>query len=419
MFYKSDIFFGLFPPFIFSMKNLLAYFLFVFIFSSCENSGKLTTYLKSNKEIIVKVGDIDFINTISFLFVIDASGSMQSYRRTLSQNVDLFLKPIFENYSYYNYNFAITTMSPHKSIQSMLRGKPIAVTSEYFSDCGVDVEFSKFFRTVNIGTYLHYSSKDLINQRQHDAFTCMLGKTVENIKGDGGTEPFFSSIDYIVKNADKDFKNHFFGRDKILILLFLSDAWGGDDLGFKIAISNAGSSSRDLSRVGGIYSENMLELLDSVMENRRNIRAYASIAPYSSGQKNSGACVLGAEGVGAEYFQYPFHIYSLIEKTKGLWVSICDPLWGKNLAGIFDNLQSILRAKELYLDEIPDLNTLQVFLNGKLVPRDVQKGWFFNPESLSISVSREFDFLPYISSNKLNFEFKIKYNPINIELLTP
>ena len=408
------------------MNKLFLFLSLLFFLLSCDgNHKKLTSYLQPTREQKFKTRELDFIQNISFLFIIDASGSMDEHQKTLSKNIQLFLEPLFLNYPYYNYTFSVTTTSPLDFINTTNQGQSIFVDKSY--ECG-GILSSQFSYDTNIGSYLYYSSKDLRNNKSED-LVCLLSHNITSIKGASGREPFFDTLSHIIKQSDEGFKDHFFGEDKFLILFFLSDAWGDDDKNYITDLmdgNNAFTASKK-------FSDEQIKQIQSVMGTGDNIRSYAVVHDDKRKDKCS-----SVEGSGepfmktiprkftdivrqkiAEIYNYPYHLYRFLQDTEGLKVSICDKEWGKQLVNVFDNLKHIFPSMILYLDAIPKTETIEVFFNNKKVPEDFKKGWSYNPESLSIRLNANIDYLSYKEefNRDQNDEIIIRYNPINIELL--
>ena len=378
------------------MKQLfIVLFFILFIFSSCENDKKLTAYLKPLTEDHFKIGANRFINDVSFLFIVDTSGSMSEFNTHLSENVKLFLDPIFANFPYFNYNFAITTMTPSSEFK---KNHPLFFNNELIKECGLNP--SLFSHTVNVGSYLSYSIDDL-QKFSYKQLVCIVSQSIKTAQGfDSATESFFQSISYIIDKADKKFKHNFFGKDKFLILFFISDTWEGVDY----------NSIRDQFHAGDKIATDRLNKIQSVMGGSvGNIRSYAVVMD----DRRKDDC---GEGNGGS--DYPFHLYSFIEKTQGLRISICDASWGKQLTDVFDDFRIAFFSRILYLEEVPQRETLEVFFDNKKVPKDTQTGWFFNPEGPSVVLGPQFDFYSYFSGDSLEeAEVIVKYHPVNIEIL--
>ena len=416
------------------MKKICIFLPFALFVSACDNREKLTAYLSSTTEVDLEVKTMDFIDEISFLFIIDNSGSMGVFNEILSENIKTFLRSLFVNYPHYNYNFAITqTLSRdskgliaeknQKSGKKIERVDKPLFFEEYPNKCYLDT--SPFFVNTGIGPYLHHSFKDLQTVEQEDII-CIISYNIQHLKNHGeDVEPLFDSLSYIVEQSKEppylEFRKQFFGQNKLLILFFLSDQWGQYDKMYYDKIQRISSPEekkeeviRKVKKVADSFSAKQLKLLQSVMgESWQNLRTYAVVLD----NRRSDRC--GGEEGGITPDRYPFHLYSLIEKTGGLRLSICDPSWGVQLKNIFDDLKKSLGFLFFYIDEVPKIDTIEVFLNNKKIPRDVKTGWSFDPENLSVNISPDFDYIDYRTGfdKDRNDQLNIKYQPFNIELL--
>ena len=379
------------------MKKLFLLFSFILFLIGCEDSQKITPYFKPKKEFKFNMSVSDLISEINFLFVIDTSGSMSSFNKHLSDNIQLFLNPILTNYPHYNYNFAITTMTPSQKF-NFASQRPLYLNFPFSRTCKVDP--SVISRSSNIGHYLSYSPK-LFRKVSRQQLICSLALNIQSAEGfDGGDESFFQSIQYITEQADSQFKTRFFGKNKFLILFFISDAYEGVD--YDKLKKNQISNSAD------VIANKNFDGLKALMGMGENIRSYAVI--LSEEEKDT--C---GEGSGGDH--YPFHVYSFIERTKGLRLSICDNSWGNQLANVSDDLLESLPTRALYLKDIPRIGTIEVFFNKKRVPKDLDKGWFLDIEKPIINFGPEFDASYYRSDTKSDDEVVVKYQPVNLNIL--
>ena len=384
------------------MKKIL-YILFVLsLFASCNQDNKLTAFLRPFKKITLNFEDLNQFREVSFVFIIDASASMPDRKQILSDNI-VFLEDIFEQYPHYIYNVAFTSMSP---VNFFNKTRPFLSLNQ--KSCGMD--FSKLVVDTNLGSYLRYSFSQNLDMQAKD-FVCLISHNIETINGSGGIEPFFASLSYIVERSDLEFKSRFFGQNNFLILFFLSDAYGINDEDFApfLRVGNPEKGAE-------VFSENYWNFLRTAKGEGKNIRSYA-VVPDSDLDDQCGA----EESTGSAPHKYPFHLYKFIERTGGLRVSLCDPSWGVKLKAVYADLRNSFFSKSIYLKEVPKEGTIEVFFNGKRVPRDRTAGWSFHPEELSISLGNEFNVLLYPGKWGEDGEqeglFEIRYQPVNIELL--
>ena len=387
------------------MKKLWMSMFFILFIFSCDSHDKLTAYLKPVKEIELTMKKDNF-QDISFLFVIDTSVSMNDKQAILSDNIKLFLEPVFANYPYYNYNFSITTTTPSKKFSR--EHKPLFLTNN--TPCNM-FDLSVFVRHArNIGSYLRYTAEDL-KKFSHEQLVCILSHNIASAEGfDEDEESYFQSISYIIERADSRFKSDFFGDDKLLVLFFLSDAHLGVD--FRVRFTKEEEADKHIA-------QERLSLIQSVMGGTtQNIHAYA----VTIDDKRQDTCGEDYNERGSfPKNEFPFHLYRFIEMVDGFRTSICEKFWGQKLTVVFDDLKQFLYPRVFFLNEVPKLDTVEVFLNGQKLPKSIVSGWSFNPENLSINISSDLNFVSDIMDDRgtpiKDPIVTIRYNPVNIEIL--
>lgn len=389
------------------IKHFFIYLFFMFFITSCDNQKKLISYFKPVKEVSFNMKNNEITRDISFLFIIDYSMSMDIVFDKLARNIQLFLDPFFSNYPDYNYNFAITSMMQRPQKQLIFVYKDINCKG---------LTPSLFSHNTNIGPFLRFSLKDLQNKNiNRKSLVCLLSNNISEKKGvdekekKPSNEFSFNSLTFIIENADSNFKSHFFGKDNFLILFFITDSWGENNIEYKNLLF------QKQQRAAEIFSQQPFLLLDSVMGGMNKTFSYGLVQD----NKSEDSCA-SMESTGENPKHYPFHLYRFIEKTGGSIISICDKKWENKLINVFDDLKVVFSSPFLELNEVPKLDTIEVFLNNKKIPKDTKQGWSFNPENLSIYIGPEFNYLAYTANKKDKKEedvFTIKYIPVNIEIL--
>ncbi|MBC6415377.1 MAG: hypothetical protein GDA46_03185 [Bdellovibrionales bacterium] len=398
------------------MKKIIFIISYIMCFNACRDNLKMTPHFKPKKEVIFDMNKNEdfFISHVNFLFVLDISGSMDKFNKSLAENIELVLSPILKKYPYYNYNFAITTTSASSRYISTTTSPSSPYNSDFnslplfFNDGPSNCKASehvKIKKTTKVGSYLNYFYKDKNQSLKSslDRLLCILKENlnlVANLKNDD--ESFFQSVKYILQHSDYGFKNDFFGKSKKTVLFFISDSWSGID--YKEMLQSSGLKKE---KVAEKLANSVLDEINKI-SHLQALKTYAIVYSYEKGDK----CT-SVEDTGATENNYPFHVYKLVEKTKGLVISICDLFWWRNLVEVSWNFLDSLKLFKFYLDEIPQLDTLEIYFNDKKIKKE---DWFFNPENLSIELSSKFDMLSYdVETNQK--KIKVKYNPFNINTL--
>ena len=382
-------------------------FIFCFCFSllACDDNKKIIPYLKKKKEVIVNFQKQNFITNINFLFVIDTSGSMDSFNKDLAEGLNLFLEPILNKYPYYNYHFAFTTMSPKSDYD--LSNQPLHFES-YFEECGYSENMRH--KSSNIGNYLQYSY-GFSKISDINTLLCVLKFNIKNLEGNSGTESYFNSVEYILDHSPQSLQKDFFGKDKILSLFFISDSWQGVDYSFQLN-QKSHASQREIA--AGITDKH-IKNFERFFDIEKNLRTYAVVHSAEA----SDACGKG-EGSGATADNYPFHLYDFLEKTQGVRFSICDKNWGNHLHKVSDNFLSTFSLTELFLDEFPLIESLELYFNDEKIPYDFKEGWFFDLETLSIQIGSQFNWSKYVAITGKELDeshLRILYHPMNLQIL--
>ena len=385
------------------MKKIFGLIFSFFIIAGCDDNKKVIPYLKEKKEVSAFINE-SFVPDFSFLFIIDTSGSVtESEKEFLANNVSLFFQPIFEKYTYINYHIGFTTMSPKDYYEDNL---PLNATE---SKCeGSNIKKS------NIGTYLSYSHSQ--TEFNPDTLNCLLKENIKNIEGGGDTERYFDSIDHILENLDNQFKKDFFGKDKFLTLFFISDHPKGEG-GDYDKRSHGLTDNKDKETIGeeisNEYIDKFKKVFDFSIRNKnieQKLKVYGAIPDDREILDTN--CV---EGRG-----YPYHVYKFIEKTKGHRFSVCDEIWTDNIKKVSDDFLSSIKIQKILLDDIPKIDSLEVYVNEIEIPRDLKEGWFLDPETLSINLGSEFDWSYYLTKTFKNIsetKITIRYYPLNPKIL--
>ena len=388
------------------MKKICFLIISCFILISCDDNKKIIPFLKDKKELTLNFIDKNFITNFTFIFVIDDSSSMNSFNAVLATNLNLFLEPIVKKYPYYNYHFAFTTMSKKSTYSSTV--KPLYFKS-FLDECGYSENIK--LKKSNMGDYAEYSY-NFSKKSDIDRLLCVLNLNIQNIDGpDSGTETYFQSLDYILDTSDATFKKSFFGKDKILNLFFISDSWTGVD--YEKALKS--QSNKTNIQVADDIANKYINKFQKFLDVQKNLRSYAVI----SSAELADTCGR-SEGSGMTPDNYPFHVYKFIEKTNGLRLSICDESWGYELGEVSNSFLNSFKLSEIFLDEFPKIDSIEVYFNDEKIPYDFETGWFFNAEQVAIQIAPKFHWSYYVSITEKEISessFQVRYHPMNMQIL--
>ena len=187
-------------------------------------------------------------------------------------------------------------------------------------------------------------------------------------------------------------------------MIFVSDSKGEliDNAELSIIEDNPYDSIRILKSFGEDQYNKLVEY-----KRDDNMKAYAIVPEiHKNGKATCG------EGVSGEGVSYPAHVVEFAHQTSGKQFSICENTWGDNLNIISNDLRVILQSSYFLLEEVPLADTIQVFFNDYELPNDVNVGWYYNPETISIYIGADFDYYKYANENGEN-NYKILYHPLN------
>ena len=389
------------------MKRIFLLILTFIIITACDDNKKISLVLKPKKELKINFKNQDFINKVSFIFVIDISGSMEKFNNNLADNLNRVLSPILKKYPYYNYHFAFTTMYP----RSILHADRKPFYSKLFLDECSDSKNIKLKQS-NLGNYLEYSY-NYLNELDIDTLLCVLNLNIRFINKEPKKvqeESFFQSIEYILGQSDVNIKKDFFNKDNILNLFFISDSWQG--VGYIKELAKRPQDKKET--VAKDLADKLIKKFKTFFDIETHLRSYAVVHSIETLDE----CTK-AEGSGEEIDHYPFHLYQFIEQTNGLRLSICDDNWGEKLGQISNNFLSSVELPEIFLEDFPQIDTIELYFNQIKIPQDFEKGWFFNPEKLAIEIGPKFNWFYYLSQGAEQMsenKLRILYHPLNLQI---
>ena len=395
--------------------------------SACSYSHKFTSY--TEPQIVSSHESEQLISEIGILFVIDVSGTMSEEKKYLSENISK-LASLFKNNNYSNYNFGITVMRSydrHSAHDDILYTFP---ANFHESICDFNPEtIQGFIQKSEIGSFFRFTSEDIAKYDPANLF-CILSNSIEiglpgnndsvpstGAPGRGGNgssagslqnEHYFLPVEKALERLiphknDMVFQN-FFGKDSYLTVIFISDA-SGDEYIYQLSKEGIDKYMNE-SAVSSRIAERFYSNITSYKLSSKFTRFYGVI-PVSLEIDCGGLASYEATNYP------PYHVLHLIKKTKGKFFPICDTEWGTHVDIISDDLDSFLKKKYFLLERIPKLSTLEVFYGGIKIESDIETGWYYNPENISITInSNIFKDHPKKSKVKLI----IKYHPINSEV---
>ena len=283
---------------------------------------------------------------VDILFIIDDSPSMGAHQLRLAHNSQLFVDAITQN----------QVLDTHYGV----------ITSN------MDPNFCGGRMGHLVGTPSYVSkSKDPTDFRM---------KLVSNLQPGqycSGTERFFDSIMASLNPALIAGQNAgFFRKDAHLALIFITD-------------------THDQSALSGEALYDFLLQLKG--GDARKILVYGALAP------------VGVSSCPRDGFKFSEQITSLIEKTKGIHFSLCDPLYGKKLASVGADISSRIDL-QIPLKTLPADGTIKVMVGAYELPNDSEKGWIFDAYRNEIFISSGVK----IPESYIEEELSVSYTPADM-----
>lgn len=269
---------------------------------------------------------VTYNTQVDVLWVIDTSSSMDTQQNLLAPQMGLFVDAMSK--TGLDYHMAVTTMdmssSGAKGKFVAANGTPLVLTSQ----------------TPNL--------KQVLSQRvQLGGSGSPVERGLEAMKA-ALSSPLASSSGY---NAG------FLRKDALLVVIFLSNE---DDQ----------SASLDY----GAFLDSVRPPLALTGE-RSWLVHFMGVTDSDSSCKTSAWSQAGYSEVGTKYIQ-------LAEESGGVSEAICDADLKRALTNVKARVLEVMT--EYRLDRLPNLTTLQVYVNGALVPQDAVNGWTYYSSNNSI-----------------------------------
>jgi hypothetical protein len=256
---------------------------------------------------------------VDVLWVIDTSSSMNVHQDLLAPQMGLFVDSM--NKTGLDYHMAVTTMD--------------------FSSTG---EHGKFVAAPGTPLILTSQTPNLTQTLSQRIQLGGNGSPVER-----GLEGMKTALSSPLASAN-GYNSGFLRKDALLVVVFLSNE---DDQ----------SASLDYAA-----------FLDSVRPplaltgERSWLVQFMGVTDGDSSCKTSTWSQAGYSGVGLKYMQ-------LASLSGGVSEPICDADMKRALTNVKSRVLEVMT--EYHLDRLPNLTTLQVFVNGALVPQDATNGWTY------------------------------------------
>lgn len=313
-------------------------------FSSCQNSSpKLVPDVPAGKaNQKVDLGKEGLVTQLDVLFVVDDSGSMDPHQHNLSSNIDLFTQE-FTKSAFVDYHVGVITSS---------------VGSR--ADCG-NVGCNGLL--VGSPNWIERSTPNAIAELQKNFIVGTSGNYIER---------FYQPLMMALQPPAVDKQNKGFYRPRAhLAVIFVTDS---DD------------QSENVS------SDDFYDFLFKLKGRTDKFSVYAAYIPTASV-----GCSRSSE-------PEPNKLEKLFAKTGAVTVGLCDPQFGKKLAEVGKDLFRRI-ARKMYLNRRPLEGSIKVIYGNIELPRDLNKGWTYDPSSNSINFGEQVDWDAQPQGSNLDIEY--------------
>jgi hypothetical protein len=297
---------------------------------------------------VEKQGNVSTYNPkVDILFIVDDSGSMGKFQDRLAANADLFIDQ-FLKARFIDYHIGVTS------------------STERSTFWGSKASAGKLHETLGV-RYVDRETKDP---------EFVLKGLLDLGEGGDATERFLS----IPRLALSEFNlnNHnrgFYREDAHLVIFMLTDTYDQTHL----------------------RAETTFDFLLKLKNGNRNLLHYAaSIVTIEKTDCQSESDV-----------NLPVKLTRLAELfgQRGYRFNICQSDYGKDLARVATGIVDAVST--LYLEDLPDVTTLQVLYGDKLIPNQEVGGWTYDFTLNAIHLSPEID---VVGANGDNVS--VRYEPI-------
>lgn len=293
-------------------------------------------------------------NKLDILWVVDNSGSMDPFQKNLAENFSSFMNT-FINQGF-DYRLAVTTTDAYLA-NSAFRNDPSLAA---FSDGNPSLRTG-----VPIVTPLTLNPLDTF-----------VANALVGSKGAGDERAFQSFLESLENPVNKGF----FREGSFLAVVILSDE---DDFSDPTRPERTSSNSsvvkdHDYSSPGLLSVQDVVKRLDAYTGSLKNDRRYnvSAITIKDEDCEEQHKKATSAAIQGRRYVE-------LAKQTDGIVGNICDASFAQSLEFIQRKIVELVT--QFRLDRgIANPNTIRVYVNDELVPRDKENGWTYERETNSI-----------------------------------
>lgn len=290
---------------------------------------------------------------IDILWVIDNSGSMQTSQQAVANNFQRFIEKFRDNG--FDFQIAVTTSDGYKDIFNPNLTQSIYKNGSYQDVAGNLLQAPKIIRP---------DTPDL-----EKAF---IANILRGISG-AGDERVFQSMKAALTNATNQGLG-FPRQDAFLSVIIVSDE---DDFSWDGPSSIDNQYNNPNLHTPAIYDEFLTTFTNSTAANKKfNVNTIAILdSPTLTGPQCLAQLGSATRKIGVRY-------KSLSELSDGILGSLCED-FGTTLSTISNKIIEL--STQFFLDRLPAVGSLKVYVNDGLVPSDSVNGYVYNAANNSIS----------------------------------
>jgi hypothetical protein len=321
----------------------------VSIASGCGKSSNFSLLSQSQN---FQQANAQVNNKVDVLWVVDNSSSMDPLQANLVANFNTFI----QNFKAlgFDYKMAVTT------------------TDAYLSEAGFNntASLAKFRDGQSSPTGYYYIMPSIPN-----IVTNFVTNATVGASGSGDERAFQSMYDALQSPLNSDFRR----PEAFFAVVILSDEDDFTDATRPEAswLKNGGIPDHDYSNPNLPSVASVANFLDQYTGSTTQNRNYnvSAITITNSACQQSHVTASPTTIIGQRYID-------LANSTNGVVGSICDPSYANSLAFIQQRIVEL--TTQFRLAGSPDPTSIQVYVNGALIPQDANNGWTYSASSNSI-----------------------------------
>ncbi len=290
---------------------------------------------------------------IDILWVIDNSGSMQTSQQAVADNFQRFIEKFRANG--FDFQIAVTTSDGYKDVFVNGLTQSVYKSGTYVNGNGDTVP-----------------APQIIRPDTPDLDQAFIANILRGVNG-SGDERVFQSMSAALSNVTNQGLG-FPRQDAFLSVIIVSDE---DDFSWDGAGSIDNQYTNPSLHTTAMYDQFLSTLTNSTATNKKfNVNTIAILdSPLLTGAECLAQLGSSTRKIGLRYKE-------LSELSDGILGSLCED-FGTTLATISNKIIEL--STQFYLDRLPAVGSLKVYVGGVQIPADPVNGYVYNSTNNSIS----------------------------------